>query len=184
MAIHYRDEEAIYVRASHDRVTVVFSTVFKDETDRIFGKVFLQEFVDARRLASLQTAPQVLYSSRDPPLEIRNVPGLKRSEDVGYVTFGKFKEMYPIFSSSSKTHIDHFTSPLPATLLASNSRRDNIPHSALQRLPALSHQMLQSLHAQSYAPPCERVSENPQSCKARTGWRKREEDNNVRNSYS
>jgi actin related protein 2/3 complex subunit 2 len=42
MAIHYRDEEAIYIRAAHDRVTVIFSTVFREETDRIFGKVFLQ----------------------------------------------------------------------------------------------------------------------------------------------
>jgi actin related protein 2/3 complex, subunit 2 len=42
MAIHYRDEEAIYIQASHDRVTVIFSTVFREETDRIFGKVFLQ----------------------------------------------------------------------------------------------------------------------------------------------
>jgi len=88
MQIHYRDEEAIYVQASQDRVTVVFSTVFREETDRIFGKVFLQEFVDARRLPTIQTAPQVLYNSREPPLEIRHVPGLKESEDVGYVTFG------------------------------------------------------------------------------------------------
>jgi actin related protein 2/3 complex, subunit 2 len=42
MQIHYRDEEAIYVQASPDRVTVIFSTVFREETDRIFGKVFLQ----------------------------------------------------------------------------------------------------------------------------------------------
>lgn len=42
MSIHYRDEEAIYIKASHDRVTVIFSTVFREETDRIFGKVFLQ----------------------------------------------------------------------------------------------------------------------------------------------
>lgn len=42
MQIHYRDEEAIYIQASHDRVTVIFSTVFREETDRIFGKVFLQ----------------------------------------------------------------------------------------------------------------------------------------------
>lgn len=42
MEIHYRDEEAIYLQASPDRVTVIFSTVFQDETDRIFGKVFLQ----------------------------------------------------------------------------------------------------------------------------------------------
>lgn len=42
MAIHYRDEEAIYIKASHDRVTVIFSTIFREETDRVFGKVFLQ----------------------------------------------------------------------------------------------------------------------------------------------
>jgi actin related protein 2/3 complex, subunit 2 len=48
-AIHYREEEAIYVKASHDRVTVIFSTIFREETDRIFGKVFLQvqTFVEA-----------------------------------------------------------------------------------------------------------------------------------------
>lgn len=42
MSIHYREEEAIYIKASYDRVTVIFSTVFREETDRIFGKVFLQ----------------------------------------------------------------------------------------------------------------------------------------------
>lgn len=42
MALHYRDEEVIYVQASPDRVTVIFSTIFREETDRIFGKVFLQ----------------------------------------------------------------------------------------------------------------------------------------------
>ena len=42
MAIHYRDEEAIYVQAASDRVTIFFSTVFREETDRIFGRVFLQ----------------------------------------------------------------------------------------------------------------------------------------------
>jgi actin related protein 2/3 complex subunit 2 len=41
-AVHYREEEAIYIKASHDRVTVIFSTIFREETDRVFGKVFLQ----------------------------------------------------------------------------------------------------------------------------------------------
>ena len=112
MAIHYREEEAIYIKASHDRVTVIFSTIFREETDRIFGKVFLQvstdycclpqapyralaqEFVDARRLPTLQNAPQVLYTNRDPPLELRGIPGLKSSEDVGYVTCGVFGVTY------------------------------------------------------------------------------------------
>lgn len=92
MAIHYRDEEAIYIKASHDRVTVIFSTIFREETDRIFGKIFLQEFVDARRRA-IQNAPQVLFRN-EPPLELQGVKGLTagRSE-VGYVTFGKCWKM-------------------------------------------------------------------------------------------
>ncbi|KAF2498403.1 P34-Arc-domain-containing protein [Lophium mytilinum] len=89
-AIHYREEEAIYIKASHDRVTVIFSTVFREETDRIFGKVFLQEFVDARRRA-IQNAPQVLFRN-DPPLELQNVPGLGASGtgEIGYITFVLF----------------------------------------------------------------------------------------------
>lgn len=90
MAIHYREEEAIYIKASHDRVTVIFSTVFREETDRIFGKVFLQEFVDARRrVATLQNAPQVLFRN-DPPLELAGVPGLQDAGDgkISYITFG------------------------------------------------------------------------------------------------
>ncbi|KAK4499029.1 hypothetical protein PRZ48_009541 [Zasmidium cellare] len=88
-AIHYRDQEAIYVKASHDRVTVIFSTVFSDETDRIYGKVFLQEFVDARRRA-IQNAPQVLFRN-DPPLELQGIPGLQSGKDkIGYITFVLF----------------------------------------------------------------------------------------------
>ena len=49
MAIYYRDEEGNYVKASHDRATVIFSTIFREETGRIFGKAFLQEFLHARR---------------------------------------------------------------------------------------------------------------------------------------
>ncbi|KAG7005862.1 actin-related protein 2/3 complex subunit 2 [Physcia stellaris] len=90
MAIHYRDEEAIYIKASHDRVTVIFSTIFREETDRIFGKVFLQEFVDARRRA-IQNAPQVLFRN-EPPLELQDVRGLSKSTngEIGYVTFVLF----------------------------------------------------------------------------------------------
>lgn len=88
-AIHYREEEAIFVKASHDRVTVIFSTVFREETDKVYGKVFIQEFVDARRRA-IQNAPQVLFRN-DPPLELQNVPGVKNTGtgEIGYVTFGK-----------------------------------------------------------------------------------------------
>jgi len=110
MQVHYRDEEAMYIQAAPDRVTVIFSTIFREETDRIFGKVFLQEFVDARRQPSIQTAPQVLYSSRDPPLEIRDVPGLRNSDEIGYVTFVLFPRHFAnaTVALASISHIQLF----------------------------------------------------------------------------
>ncbi len=119
MAIHYREEEAIYIKASHDRVTVIFSTIFREETDRIFGKVFLQEFVDARRRA-IQNAPQVLFRN-DPPLELQNVPGLPSSGtgEVGYVTFGTgtlHTEYITIFAD----HVKYFS---PDILLLSGGKK-------------------------------------------------------------
>lgn len=108
--VHYRAEEALYIIPSHDRVTVVFSTLFEEETDRIFGRVFLQEFLDARRQPSIQNAPQVKYLTREPPLEIRSMTGLKRGEDVGYVTFVLFPRhfQHPDVRASTISHIQLF----------------------------------------------------------------------------
>ena len=54
----------MFVEAKVDRVTVVFSTIFKDDDDVVLGKVFLQEFKEGRRASA--TAPTVLFS-KDPP---------------------------------------------------------------------------------------------------------------------
>lgn len=91
LVVRYRGlDECIYIKPSFDRVTVIFSTVFQDETDKVFGKVFLQEFVDARK-RSVQTAPQVLYNDKEPPLDIQSVAqGNKNNENKGYVTFVLF----------------------------------------------------------------------------------------------
>lgn len=43
--------------------------------------------MDARRRPALQNAPQVLYSIREPPMELRHL-GLQDSHDTSYVTFG------------------------------------------------------------------------------------------------
>ncbi|ODV89956.1 hypothetical protein CANCADRAFT_26628 [Tortispora caseinolytica NRRL Y-17796] len=108
MTIHYRDEESIFVRPSFDRVTVIFSIIFREETDKIFGKVFLQEFVDARRRA-IQNAPQVLYSSSEPPLEIRHVPAAKMQADMGYVTFVLFpRHMTAMRRENCISHVQMF----------------------------------------------------------------------------
>lgn len=107
-AIHYRNEEAIYIKASFDRVTVIFSTIFREETDRVFGKVFLQEFVDARRRA-IQNAPQVLFRN-DPPLELQNEPGLPNGKgEVGYITFVLFpRHLTPQRREEVISHIQTF----------------------------------------------------------------------------
>jgi actin related protein 2/3 complex subunit 2 len=75
-----------YVEAKADRVTVVFSTIFKDEDDIVIGKVFMQEFKEGRRAS--HTAPQVLFSHREPPLELQNTDA-RVGENIGYITFGK-----------------------------------------------------------------------------------------------
>lgn len=76
-----------YVDAKSDRVTVVFSTIFRDEDDVVLGKVFMQELREGRRAS--HTAPQVLFSHREPPLELANT-GARVGENIGYVTFGRF----------------------------------------------------------------------------------------------
>ena len=52
----------------------------------------------------------MLYTNRDPPLELRGVPGLKASEDIGYVTFVLFPRHFsnPDVASSTISHIQLF----------------------------------------------------------------------------
>lgn len=164
MIVNYREGEAMFIRASHDRVTIIFSTVFEEETDRIFGRVFLQEFYDARKLQSLQSAPQVTYSNREPPLEIRHIPGLKKHENVGYVTFSEscVGEHAMLFSA--------YGSPLAAPLCQPRADHvDHLAHPALPRLPALPHQVLQGIHAVAYALPRRRVPQDSEPRQARAG---------------
>ncbi|RZF41847.1 hypothetical protein LSTR_LSTR005309 [Laodelphax striatellus] len=85
--INYRNDETMYVEAKADRVTVVFSTIFKCEDDVIIGKVFMQEFKEGRRAS--HTAPQVLFSHREPPMELQNTDA-RVGENIGYITFVLF----------------------------------------------------------------------------------------------
>lgn len=91
--------------------------MFKDVDDIVVGKVFMQEFKEGRRAS--HTAPQVLFSHREPPLELINTDA-KVGENIGYITFGNYLKFYHsvlnfcnyvygkflflFFSSFSKTH--------------------------------------------------------------------------------
>jgi hypothetical protein len=145
MAIHYRDEEAIYVKASHDRVTVIFSTVFREETDRVFGKVFIQEFVDARRRA-IQNAPQVLFRN-DAPLELQGVPGVTTASggEIGYVTFG-MPYTIPVSCGALLTP----NSSIPSPFNAAKDARRYLPHTDFQGLLPLPYQSFQGIDNSGY----------------------------------
>lgn len=142
MAVHYRDEEAIYIKASHDRVTVIFSTIFRDETDRIFGKVFLQEFVDARRRA-IQNAPQVLFRS-DPPLELQGMKGVGKTGEkgeIGFITFGEY-------DGQNCGWVANEGSAISKTLDATEERGDDFAYTDFQGLLSLSYQGFEGVYPQ------------------------------------
>lgn len=82
-----------YVEAKSDRVTVIFSTIFRDEDDVVLGKVFMQELREGRRAS--HTAPQVLFTHREPPLELANSDA-RVGDNIGYVTFGMLEFCPPL----------------------------------------------------------------------------------------
>lgn len=87
----YRDNECIYIKPQKEQVIVVFQVCFRDPEDEIIGRVFLQEFADAKR--NIKSAPHVTYNQRDAPMEIQGEykPSGRPGEYVGFVTFVLFK---------------------------------------------------------------------------------------------
>jgi len=85
--IHYRDDETMYVEAKADRVTVIFSTIFKDASDIILSEVFMREFREGRKASA--TAPTVLFSNKEPPMGLQDTDA-RTGEGVGYITFVLF----------------------------------------------------------------------------------------------
>jgi len=86
--INYRDDETLYLKAESDRVIVIFTMQFKDSDDVVFAKVFLQEYQDARR--TMTNAPSVLFSQKEPPLELKGAKNLRMTEGQGFVSFVLF----------------------------------------------------------------------------------------------
>jgi len=88
IALNYRDDEAVYIKPESDRVMVIFNVAFKDSSDVVLSKVFLQEYQDARR--TMNNAPAVSFSPKEPPLELKGVSNLRVGENQGFVTFVLF----------------------------------------------------------------------------------------------
>jgi len=85
----YRPEENVYIKSDADRVTVIFDIQFRDADDIVFSKIFLQEFADTRR--TINQAPAVSFSQKEPPLELKGVKGVKAGDNNGFVSFVLFQ---------------------------------------------------------------------------------------------
>lgn len=121
--VQYRDDENLFIKPANDRITAIFETAFQDETDKVFGKVFLQEFVDARkRNRAIQSAPQVLFS-HEPPLEIQAHLQANRTLDSSrrFVTFVLFPRHFQTpelqFSTIHSSHYSEITSTTTSSVL-------------------------------------------------------------------
>ncbi|CAH8630938.1 Actin- protein 2/3 complex subunit 2, variant 2 [Schistosoma haematobium] len=102
--IHYRPDETLYISALADRVTVIFSTVFKESDDLIIAKVFLQELTEVRR--RFDRAPQVLYSQSVPPSELVGTDAAV-GDNVAYITFVLFPRHLTPQASSRTINLIH-----------------------------------------------------------------------------
>jgi len=86
-----RSDTIIYFIPKNDRVTVIFSLDFTDPTDLAIAKIFMQEFVEAKR--KLGGAPPCTFSA-NPPLELKEFNSLSSSSNrgcLGYINFAVLK---------------------------------------------------------------------------------------------
>jgi len=86
-----RSDTIVYFIPKNDRVTVIFSLDFTDPTDLAIAKIFMQEFVEAKR--KLGSAPPCTFSS-NPPLELKEFTGsnvASNRECLGYINFAVLK---------------------------------------------------------------------------------------------
>jgi len=83
-----RGDTTIFFVPSADRVTVIYSLDFKDRVDRAVARVFLQEFVDARR--ALGAAPPCAFGA-NPPQELKVFGVTEPSGNLGFLSFSVLK---------------------------------------------------------------------------------------------
>lgn len=86
VALVHRPMESFFLVPRVDKVTVVFPMRFKDSTDTVLATSFLQEFVEARRSAGLNSAPPCSWSPT-PPQELKEAAPEALSANAGYVSF-------------------------------------------------------------------------------------------------
>lgn len=86
VALVHRPNESFFLIPQAEKVTVVYPMRFNDSIDTILASSFLQEFVEARRSAGLNSAPICTWSSSPPP-ELKEATSIDIDANAGFVTF-------------------------------------------------------------------------------------------------
>ncbi len=68
LEVKYRSGESVFLKTEQDRCIVIFNVHFVDKDDQLLGKVFIEEFVHARK--ALAAAPSCSFSLVEPPREL------------------------------------------------------------------------------------------------------------------
>eukprot|EP00178_Gracilaria_changii_P010545 TRINITY_DN3068_c0_g1_i1.p1 TRINITY_DN3068_c0_g1~~TRINITY_DN3068_c0_g1_i1.p1 ORF type:complete len:287 (+),score=64.85 TRINITY_DN3068_c0_g1_i1:25-885(+) len=88
LTLNYRADEAMFLKPVSGQVNFMYSVAFRDPDDIVFAKVFLQEFVDARR--HVTNAPAVTFSAKEPPGDLKSF-GVKPQGNMAYVSILLFE---------------------------------------------------------------------------------------------
>jgi len=83
-----RQDTEVFFFPKADRCTVIFSIDFKDRTDKVIARAFMQEFVDAKR--ALGAAPPVQFAV-NPPAELAHFKISEPQKNLGFVVFPVLK---------------------------------------------------------------------------------------------
>jgi len=81
-----RSDTEIFFFPKNDRVTVIFSFDFREKVDRAIAKIFMQEFVEAKR--ALGAAPPCnWFESKNPPTELAFYKITEATQNLGFISF-------------------------------------------------------------------------------------------------
>lgn len=80
--INYRPGESYWLKPKDDRLTVIFSIIFADKDDAVFGRVFINEF--AKGMQGCPSCDVVTRKGAQPPRELGNSA---LSDENCYVSF-------------------------------------------------------------------------------------------------
>jgi actin related protein 2/3 complex subunit 2 len=83
-----RSDTTVYMFPRPDRCIVVFSMDFKEKVDKAIAKVFMQEFVEARR--GLGAAPPCAWGV-NPPMELAHYKITEPTGNLGFISFPVLK---------------------------------------------------------------------------------------------